>query len=509
VRGLLRPLHVVGLAGLLAALGAAPAALGSPIDDPHVGGIGFAGPTADDLSALYWNPAALGLGTGRRAMVSLIDHTGTVDVERAPIDPRTGQPGGNRTFPATSGQLGGLRSPFGPGSFGSLALPLGSRVTVALGWFYPFAQRQRFDAIAPATAGATATGDDLPTRYHAITTNLSTMAISPAISALLGAGIRVGLAPALQISRGSLVVDRDTGAPSGGTGEARPCGDAPCGAENPAAAARYAVSAGRAISFSIALGIHLNRPLWSMGLSWTSSPFGTREGIEIEAESSRIDPPARLTGGPPICPSGLDPCVSSRMVFHLPMMLAAGIDRRLTARWDIGLQARWLDLSVHDAIAVRVVGPAGGTLRSAGLPEELLLYRGLQDVLDLRLRTIVRLGDRFDIAASLRGETASVSDEAMSPAAPGGRLLEPSLAVRIRLTTVFVLTAGYAYSFMPWVNASSSVFDPGANAACEATGGNLDAEPCQKRQRGLAGPTAAGRYRAHMHAFGLSASAAF
>jgi long-subunit fatty acid transport protein len=507
----LRLFQVAGLVGSLAALGLAPAAHGSPIDDPHVGGIGFAGPTTDDLSALYWNPAALGLGTGRRAMFSLIDHTGRVDVERAPVDPQTGQPGGTQTFPATSGYTGGLRTPLGPGSFGTAAFPLGSRVTVALGWFYPFAQRQRFDPVPASPAGspgATAS-DTLPTRYHVITTNLSTISIAPAISALLGAGVRLGLSPALQISTGSLVVDRDTGAPSGGMGTARLCGDVPCGAENPAAAARYAVSSGRAVSFSLALGIHVNRPRWSMGLSWTSAPFGTREGIEIEAESSRIDPPARLAGAPSICPSGLDPCVSSRMVFHLPMMVAAGIDRRLTARWDIGVQMRWLDLSVHDAIAVRVVGPAGGTLRSAGLPEELLLYRGLQDVLDLRLRTIVRLGDRFDVAASVRGETAAVREEATSPAAPGGRLIEPSLALRVRLNTVFVLTAGYAYSFMPWVNASSSAFDPGAHAACEATGGNLDAEPCRKRQIGLAGPTAAGRYRAHTHAFGLSASASF
>jgi long-subunit fatty acid transport protein len=500
------------LAGSLAALGVARAAHGSPIDDPHVGGIGFAGPTTDDLSALYWNPAALGLGTGRRAMFSLIDHTGRVDVERAPIDPRTGQPGGSQTFPATSGQLGGLHTPVGPGSFGTLAFPLGSRVTVALGWFYPFAQRQRFDPVASAPPGATGAASSdpvLPTRYQAVTTNLSTIAIAPAISALLGAGVRVGVAPALQVSTGSLVVDRDTGVPSGGAGAARLCGDVPCGAENPAAAARYAVSRGRAVSFSVALGVHLNRPRWSMGLSWTSAPFGTREGIEIEAESSRIDPPARLAGGPTLCPSGLDPCVSSRMVFHLPMMVAAGIDRHLTARWDIGVQARWLDLSVHDAIAVRVVGPAGGTLRSAGLPEELLLYRGLQDVLDLRLRTIVRLGDRVDIAASVRGESAAVREEATSAAAPGGRLIEPSLAVRVRLNTVFVLTAGYAYSFMPWVNVSSSAFDPGANTACEATGGHLEAEPCRKRQIGTAGPTAAGRYRAHTHAFGLSASASF
>ena len=39
-------------------------ALAVPIDDPHIGGIGFSGPTTGDLAAIYWNPAALGLIRG-------------------------------------------------------------------------------------------------------------------------------------------------------------------------------------------------------------------------------------------------------------------------------------------------------------------------------------------------------------------------------------------------------------------------------------------------------------
>ena len=174
------------------------------------------------------------------------------------------------------------------------------------------------------------------------------------------------------------------------------------------------------------------------------------------------------------------------------------------------MQLRWLHLSTHESVAIRAVGPAGGSLRTAGLPDDLVLYRGLQDVLDVRLRTVIKLGDRIDIAATLRGETAAVTDADLSAGAMGGRIIEPSLAVRARLTTHFVVTAGYALSLMPTVdNTGNSRFDPTANAACEATGGHLDAEPCVKRQRGLAGPTAAGRYRAHTHAFGLSLSGAF
>jgi hypothetical protein len=504
----LRLLRVARVASWLLALGAGRVAEASPIDDPHIGGIGFAGPTTDDLSALYWNPAALGLGTGARAMYALFDHKGTLDVERAPIDPTTGRPvpegSGGRSFPRASGTSGGLRSPWGPGSFAALALPLGSRITVALGWFYPFVHRQRFEPIAGAPAETAS-----PVRYHAVSTNLSTMAITGGISALLGAGVRVGFSPALQVSTGSLIIDEDSGVPSGSAGALRLCGGSPCGAEDPSAAARYVISAGRSVSFTLGASVHINRPLWSAGVSWTSAPFGTRDGIEIEGESTRIDPPDRLAPGSGPCSGGGTPCLSSRLVFHLPMLATAGVDRHLTARWDVGVQARWLDLSSYDGVQIRVAGPAGGALRGAGLPEELQLHRGLQDVLDLRVRTVVRIGDRYELAASLRGETASVRDDAISAGAIGGRLVEPALAVKARLSTHVVITAGYALSLMPWVNANPSSYDPGANAACEASGGDLEAEPCQKRQRGLAAPTAAGRYRATAHAFGLSLAVAF
>jgi len=43
-------------------------ALAGPLDDPHVGSLGFSGPTTGDLTAVYWNPAALGLLQGNQFM---------------------------------------------------------------------------------------------------------------------------------------------------------------------------------------------------------------------------------------------------------------------------------------------------------------------------------------------------------------------------------------------------------------------------------------------------------
>jgi hypothetical protein len=65
-----------------------------------------------------------------------------------------------------------------------------------------------------------------------------------------------------------------------------------------------------------------------------------------------------------------------------------------------------------------------------------------------------------------------------------------------------VLTAGYAFAFTQTATGTNSAYDPGANAACEATGGHLDAPACGKRRHGLAAPTAAGSYQSVTHAFG-------
>jgi hypothetical protein len=54
---------------------------------------------------------------------------------------------------------------------------------------------------------------------------------------------------------------------------------------------------------------------------------------------------------------------------------------------------------------------------------------------------------------------------------------------------------------------SGSVFDPGAELACQQAGGDLASEPCRKRQAGQARPSSAGRYSLHTHSFSLTVTA--
>ena len=60
---------------------------GGAADDPFVGGLGFNGPTAGNLGAVYWNPAALGLVRGFQVMVSGTTRASTTTVRRTGVGP--------------------------------------------------------------------------------------------------------------------------------------------------------------------------------------------------------------------------------------------------------------------------------------------------------------------------------------------------------------------------------------------------------------------------------------
>ena len=76
-----------------------------PIDEPHVGGIGFSGPTTGDLAAIYWNPAALGLMHGLHVTFS---GTGRLSTTTRGPRARTGRRGAPR--PRLSPRTSSIRS---------------------------------------------------------------------------------------------------------------------------------------------------------------------------------------------------------------------------------------------------------------------------------------------------------------------------------------------------------------------------------------------------------------
>src|SRR5437762_8192488 len=120
---------VVPSLAVLALLGAPARARAAPMDDPHVGGLTFSGPTSGTLAAVYWNPAALGLVRGLQVTLAGTGRVARTTVNRTPIDPRTGQPLPGGSFAPGSVTATDVTDPrqwpSGPGSFFGISTDFG------------------------------------------------------------------------------------------------------------------------------------------------------------------------------------------------------------------------------------------------------------------------------------------------------------------------------------------------------------------------------------------------
>jgi long-subunit fatty acid transport protein len=469
-----------------------------------VGGIGFGGPTTGDLTAIYWNPAALGLMQGGQAMLGVTAQRTSFSVRRAPVD-NAGAPGGHTSFLPVTGHSshGPVSWPPGPGTFAAVGAAIGNRFTLALAVYTPSFQRVSY----PITADG-----EQPTRYHAVEIDLRNVALVPALAFRVGNDLRFGVAPGFLFSTGRLVFDEDTTLSAPG----RRCGAEPCRAESPQAAARYDVGSGlgvfdSSLAVTVAGGVHYRRGAIEAGIAVSSRPLGNDGGgVEVNADRTRVTPPP-LAGPdavacPPSQPNG---CVSGHIRYDLPDIFTAGVTWHVTPRLAVTGILRWLTFSRHDQIGIRIVGPASGGLRTAGLPERIVLHRGFQDVIEGRVRVEHEVTPWLRLGAALRADTGAVAPTHLSPAAVGGPVLEPAGMAELRVGGWLRLTAGYAFTVMPSTDTGPSVFDPTAATACAMAEGNLLDPHCVKRVAGAARPTAAGSYGLTQHTATLTATFRF
>ncbi len=463
---------------------------GGPLDDPHVGGIGFAGPTTGDLTSIYWNPGAVGLIEGTQVVVTGTGQFGTTSVKRPSMPSATGT---SHQSPATW--------PPGPGTFMAIGAAIGNRFTLALATFTPFVQRLSY---AP-------TDGDPPTRYHLVQADLRNVALVTALAFRIGSELRIGVAPGFMFSTGRLVFDEDTALDGGSAGLQADCGGAPCGVENPAAAARYDVGSGLALldsslAFTLAGGIHYRRGPIAVGVAYASHPIG---GVEIEARRSRVKSPARLDAAGPVCPAGRESgCVYGHLAYDLPDIYTVGVTWQATQQMALTGIVRYLTYSRHEDVSMRLVGPPNA-FATRGLTERMVLHRGFRDVIEARVRAVRDLAWRTRLSATLRAQSSAVPASRLNAAAVDGPTLEPSLAAEVRLGTSVRLTAGYAFAFTFPVDSGDSVFDPGAATACADAGGDLDLPACRARRAGSARPGAAGEYGMIRHAGSVTATFRF
>lgn len=495
---------VVVLAGA-STVAASARGLGAPLDDPHIGGVAFVGPTTGGLPAIYWNPAVLGLTRGNQVTVAGTGVLSRVSVDRAPIDPATGAPGGS--LDPGSSEATGFDHPIGwpPRSGGLIGLCTdfgGDRIALGVAVFSPSVEHGSFEPGA---------GGGQPTRYHRVEADLRHAALAPALSIRIG-DFRVGVSTRILFSTAHLVFDEDT-AIAAGTADPG-CGGAPCGAENPQAAARYRVDSGFSpihdptVSYVVAGGLHYRRKRWDVAVSYASRPVGSGvDGVRVAAPRSSVDLPPRppFGGGRLPCPDWQPgDCVSAELVYGLPDVLIAGVGFRPAEHWQIDAAARYLDFSLHDRIDVRF---AGATLAASGLPRQVTLYRGFSDVLDVRLQAAFTPLPALRVGGAIRVETSAVPAAALNAGAIDGTKIEPAAMLETRLGFARV-AAGYAIAIEPDVTGGTA-FDPTAAAACETAGGDLRDPACQARLRGAARPTAAGTYGRTTQTFSLSLTAQF
>jgi len=466
-------------------MGVTPASAG-PLDDPHVGSLGFSGPTTGDLTAVYWNPAALGMLQGNQFMFGASLRATRVTVDRAPIDPVTGQPGGTASFPSASGH--GFEQPIawppGPGGFLGVGAGVARRFALAIATYTPFSQKLSFDVTTP-------------TRYHLVSVDSRQLALVCGLAIEVTDSLQVGVAPGLLFSYGHLVFDEDTalGAP----------------AENPAAAARYdlATDGTQAPSYFVVGGIHYRRGAWEAGLAYASAPLGSDGTVKLALERSQVTPPSSTATSDLCSTIGPRPCVSGEMRYHLPDLFTAGVTWHATRHLDAVGIVRWVRYGSYDQITIRLVGPSGDTLLGKTLPDQLVLYRGFQDSWDMRARLVHAPWTWFRWSGTLRLETSAVPEANVNAAAVDGPKLEPALATEFTLGRHLKIAVGYALAWMFPVTVGNSTFDPTAAAACQQAAGDLSSPACQTRLAGRARPTAAGSYKMLQHTLGLMTTVNF
>ena len=478
----------------------------APLDEPMVGGLTFSGPTAGDMASVYWNPAALGTRRGFQLTVTASLRWTTIGVSRTPLDPVTGVSGPAQEATARDFSHP-LSFPLGPGGFIGLASDLGGdRFVIGFATYMPFVQRVHYN-LSPA-------GDE-PTRYHALALDLRNLALVPALSIRFGNDLRVGVAPGFLFSTGHLAFAEDTALDAGTAGLGADCGGMPCGAENPAAAARYDISSGFGLGdakFSLTLGggIYYRRRSLEVGVAYQSHPIGgDTPGVEVAASRTTINQPPRGAGGvgaPVTCAGQSARCVFGDISYKLPDAFIAGASWRVGAGLELSATLRFLLLSMHDRIDVRLLGPS---LDATGLPQHVVLYRGFKDVWDARVRVAYWWHEMARVGAGLRMETSAVDARAVNPAAVDGFKLQPSVLAEVRIARHFWLGGGYAFTYMPAVTVTGSAFDPTSAKVCADANGNLTEPACGARLEGRARPSANGRYTSVTHDVGMTLTVRF
>ncbi|MDX2021652.1 MAG: outer membrane protein transport protein [Deltaproteobacteria bacterium] len=470
------------------ALGVARVVLATPLDEPFVGGVGFAGPTTGDITAVYWNPAALSLLTGTEFHASGVFGTAITSVQRAP--------NGGTAFPKSNGSGTLISRPWspGPGQFLGVGANVLGRFTLALAGYWPSYERVRYE---PSSDGS------LPTRYHGIDLDLRNFALVPALAIRFGKYIHLGFAPGFLFASGHFTFDDDSGINQG-----MPV------AENPTFATRYNLNAGDSTlapnpAYTLGAGLHYKKDDWSVGIAYTSRTLGNDgDGVRLSIRDGSI---ANDSGGAlqsPCPPKDNAPCLNGELSYRLPDTFIAGATWQMNERWSFTGTARYQTFSVHNRMVLTLAAPVGSGLGENGVRSRIVLDRGFQNRLEVRGNVIRKFGPRARVGGGLRVASSAVPLDYVTPIAVDGLAFSPFAMAEVTVRA-FSFRAGYAFTYMPERDVTNSVFNPNDASTCVSSGYDLANAACKGYSQGTARPSANGRYSYNSHTLSVSLIARF
>jgi hypothetical protein len=487
-------------------LGARPAAA-LPSLALRPAGSPFEGPTDIEVSAIWWNPAALAGLRGLHVYASgqLAAQTGSF--ERAPIDTQTGlaSSSGDRSF--SSQPLDDVSVRY----FGGVTYDFGTDTIVA-----GLSIADPFDHTPSFRDDGSGSSLRLPSQYHLAEETFRQIYVSVGLALKLHPRWLVGVSVSAVDAFTDYTFYRDTALDGGSPGVRAPgalCNSVPCGFENPLAAERVRVS-GNGGSFwggiPIPSGIGMNwgilfnpvERLW-MGISYQHVfPLdGSGSGYErpyatVDALGATIDP---APGSGAAC----HPCRGSDMIafpipdlFHLGARIHLREDLELTT-W--GRLAVWggYGTSSDPALSGIVVRLGGAPVTQGGAPEQIVLARQLRPQLAAEAGVRWRPVPSLRLGLSLIVESSAVPADSVSAEAIDGLKVNGALGGEWRLLRWLRLGLAYSITAMIPATPSPGAYDPNARVACVDSGYAQAA--CARDLAGLGLPSAAGKYTLYTH----------
>jgi hypothetical protein len=465
-------------------------AAASPLEDPTVGGAVFTGPVHAHATAIYENPAALGLASrGAHLYLGGSLRLDTYDIHRQELTDDTG--------PLVAGER--VRaSTLAPGTTVAL-YSVGERI--AVGASLTWVVLDRFitgeEELGYHTLGGVhrqyVVRDIAPLGIKSLTFT-APLPMPSLAGAYRWRDFYFGVGVSLRASSLELSFLRDTALERGSEGIEQPCEPDTtnaCGIENPAVTERYDLDVSTGELFTTR-NLVLNgglmwevAPAWWLGVHYQSPP-GFLSSIslggtaDIKPAPYREDEPAEFTA-------------RAELIYQLPQTVSVGMRGPAFADVDFFAAARWQNLSRQRLLDIRLLG-------GASVPEWLTRYRGFDDTFTFTAGLEQREGERLRLGGRLQLESATTPEAGVSPLQVEGLHVTAALGGELRLFDRVVLYGSYGLTYYPTVTTGEdSLFDPREQLRCVDSG--YDLEECRASAEGRAVPTAAGTYERIRHGF--------